>query len=156
MKADESEIRRQVVEAAKSQVDNSDPSKYWLDTIGTRRGPKHWCGAFALWALHQAGLAISWRWVIGKGFLWRLERTKDPKPGDIAYFNLQQHHAVVIEVTADRVHLVNGNSRPKGVLKIPSMVVINERPRKDVTAFYSIAGLIPPFTPNNPPPDEVA
>ncbi len=150
MKAEESEIRRQVVEAARSQEENSDPSKYWLDTIGTRIGPKHWCGAFALWCLHRAGLAMSWRWVIGKGFLWRLERTRDPKPGDIAYFNLQQHHAVVVDVSADKVQLVNGNSRPKGVKLGPSMVVINERPRKDVTAFYSIGGLIPPFTPDPP------
>jgi len=135
-------MRAQVVSAALSQVGKANVNKYWLDVLETPPPyPKEWCGAFALWALHQAGLAKAWKWVIGKGFLYRLPITKNPKPGDIAYFNTFQHHAIVQSVdainpsVARHVHLINGNGT--GGVVSPSAPLMST-----VTAFYSIAALV--------------
>ena len=129
--------REKVVAAAESQLGKDDASKYWKDVMPeTTYWPINWCGAFALWSLHQAGLAKNWFWENGIGFLYRLPQTKNPKPGDVAYFNNMQHQAVVKSVNANgTITLINGNSVNK---KVAESTV----DKKAVTAFYSIEPLL--------------
>ncbi|UCC72334.1 MAG: CHAP domain-containing protein [Gemmatimonadota bacterium] len=109
--------RRAVVRAAAGEMGQGDPDRiteYIVDAVGhDPRGPRghlHWCGIFALWALHRAGLGTSIRWKIGRGFLGHLPSTRDPQPGDIAYFTKNQHHAVVERVNGDGTFdAINGN-----------------------------------------------
>lgn len=136
----EASLRNQVVLAAASQLGKKDPAPYWINTTGIAQSPKlSWCGAFALWSLHQAGLALDKNWIIGKGFLLTppaLPSTKTPKPGDIAYYEHFQHHAVVAGVRPDgTIDLINGNGTNASVS--PS----NTQASK-VTAFYSIQPFI--------------
>lgn len=131
--------RLRVAQYAQSQLGRSDASPYWADTLpGTPPSgyPKDWCGGFALWALHQAGLGKNLNWIIGVGFLDKLSTTQNPQVGDIAYFDNNQHHAVVVAVNADgTVSLVNGNGTGGAV----SASVV---PRSHVAGFYSIASLL--------------
>lgn len=125
--------RDKAVQWALSQEGLSDPAPYWLSVLGREKGPKEWCGAFALSALHHAGIARHIKWVIGKGFLEvnNVPKTDDPQPGDVAYFADKQHQALVVDVSPTHVRLANGNGAG-------GKVVVNERPRSEVTAFYSI------------------
>jgi surface antigen len=133
---DDVSTRDKIVAWAESQEGSSDSSVYWDDALGGASGPypKDWCGAFVLNALHSAGVAEGSTWAIGRGLeatLPKLTKTKDPKPGDIAYFNAKQHVAIVSKIKSDEVELVNGNSTG-------NKVVINTKPKTAVTAFYSI------------------
>lgn len=137
-----------VVENALVELGNSDPSAYWADVLpGVAVGPTiDWCGAFALWALHQAGFLQEVRWVIGKGFLWdsagnkwRLPITTIPEPGDVAYFEHNQHQAVVESVNGDVMNLINGNGTGGAVTR-------SSVPIAHATSIHSIAGLLPPAT----------
>lgn len=135
--------RAAVVAAAVSQIGNTDPALYWLDTLpgGTDPGDADWCGAFALWCLHRARLAQDWQWEIGSGFLLStvhhsLPTTTEPKPGDIAYFDHNQHEAIVEAVSPSGVSLINGNGSGGAVTR-------STEPRSAVTAFFSIAPLLP-------------
>ncbi len=131
--------RLRVARAAKSQLGLSDDTPYWADVLpGTPPSgyPKDWCGGFALWALHQAGLGRKIFWVIGTGFLQKLPTTQSPKVGDIAYFDTNQHHAVVVGVNADgTVDLVNGNG-------MYGAVSASTTPKSHVAGFYSIEPLL--------------
>lgn len=134
--------RALVVRAATAEVGSSDAAKYWADAMpGVNAKGLDWCGAFCLWALHQAGLALDRHWVIGKGFILvgphPLPTTKDPKPGDIAYFNKNQHQAIVSSVSPTAVTLINGNGT--GGKVSPSTVL-----KSAVTAFFSIEPLLKP------------
>lgn len=129
--------RTLVVDLVTAEIGKSDAGKYWREALQSGPPyPPHWCGAFALWVLREAGLT-DWYWQIGKGFLWRLPRTKTPEPGDIGYQDQPfQHHFVVVEVGNQTLTSVDGNQGNPGV---------QERNRKlDLTkyAFYSIAGLL--------------
>jgi hypothetical protein len=59
-----------------------------------------------------------------------------PKPGDIAYFEKNQHHAIVAAINTDgTVDLINGNGTGGAVTE--------SRPAKTkVTAFFSIQPLL--------------
>lgn len=129
--------RQAVVNAAASQLGIQDPSKYWSEVVPTAPGFKgDWCGGFALWCVKQARLAPDMYWEIGKGFCYHLPITKDPFPGDIAYFDQPyQHHAVVESVGNALVTTIDGNQPG-------SQVVRRTRPISKVTAFYSIQPLI--------------
>lgn len=129
--------RHKVVKKAVGELGKNDASKYWRDVLpGLSRYPNDWCGGFALWALHQAGLAKAWNWEIGKGFLYRLPITKTPRPGDIAYFDQNQHQAVVQTINSDNtVTLINGNG-------VGRQVTTSTKPISSVRAFYSIQPLI--------------
>jgi len=109
----------------------SDPEPYWIETRVGSPYPKHWCGAFDLSCLRKAGLC-DWRWIIGKGFLFHLRTTQDPKPGDTAYFARNQHHALVV----GDGRLINGNGAGGRV------TVTWIRPGHEPTAYYSIGGLV--------------
>jgi hypothetical protein len=133
--------RQAVVNAALGEVGSNDTMKYWsLAAPGSTIGKGiSWCGAFALWALKQAGLALNIFWVFGKGFLsGNLPITKDPQPGDVAYVDKPyQHHAIVQSVNPDgTINLINGNGEN-------GKVSLSTTPRSHVTAFYSIQPLIP-------------
>ncbi len=133
--------RAAVVAAAVSQLGNTDPAIYWADVLpGKDPGEADWCGAFALWCLHQAGLALDWFWEIEQGFALSekhqsLPITKSPQPGDMAYFDHNQHMAVVELVGPTAVQLVNGNGNRGAVTR-------SQAARSDVTAFFSIAPLL--------------
>lgn len=123
-------LRQSVVACAREYLYETDSSCFWQDVCPSIAGSTAklaWCGAFALHVLRKCGLT-DWHWVLRKGFIWcddngrnlkapRLPITRNPKPGDIAYFNLPfQHYAIVIEQTtmgaAKRraVHLIAGNT----------------------------------------------
>lgn len=137
----EETLRGNVVHAAMTQLGNKDQTPYWVNVTGQpQAASQSWCGAFALWSLHQAGLALNKMWQMGKGFLLtspqQLPVTKTPKPGDIAYYDHYQHHAVVAAVYPDKtVDLINGNGNNKSVS--PSHTAMS-----NVAAFYSIQPFI--------------
>lgn len=128
--------RKQVVKAALSQIGLGNANKYWEDVIGSGPYPKEWCGGFALWALHQAGLAKNWKWEIGKGFLYKLPVTQTPEIGDIAYFEKNQHQAVIKMIHDDgTMSIINGNG-------VGGVVNESRGPLNNAKAFYSIQPLI--------------
>jgi hypothetical protein len=129
--------RTLVVDLATAEIGKSDATKYWREALQSGPPyPLHWCGAFALWALREAKLT-GWHWAIGKGFLWRLPRTKNPKPGDMGYQDQPfQHHFVVTEVGEHTFTSVDGNQGNPGVqLRNRKMDVYKY-------AFYSIEPLL--------------
>lgn len=132
--------RMAIVETALNEVGESDSSKY-----GAAPGVD-WCGIFDLWVYHENGVLTDVEWAYAEdvsgdgkidfGFLMvppnALPMTNDPEPADIAYFNTNQHHAMVREVREDEVDLINGNG--KG-----GKVTLSTVPRSKVTAFFSVA-----------------
>jgi hypothetical protein len=136
----EDSIRRQVVNAALAEQASPDTDKYWNDVlVNSSSKPSSWCGALALYAIHQAGIGLDVHWVIGKGFLYNLHQLQageEVKPGDVAYFNTYQHQAIVKSVNDDgTVTVINGNAAG-GTVSITSPA------RSKVTAFFSIKPLI--------------
>jgi hypothetical protein len=130
--------RSKVVNVALSQLGEQNPDKYWEEIQPAFLGNPHgiaWCGGFALWVLRQAGLT-DWTWQIGKGFASRLPITHDPQPGDIAYFDHLQHHAIVRSIKDGILTSIDGNQSPG------ERVLVRERPVSEVKAFYSIAPLV--------------
>jgi hypothetical protein len=101
--------RQAVCELAASQEGVIGADRYWREVLGPKwQGPypRHWCGAFALWALRQT-LGCDCMWEIDgitnnkkrSGFLWQLRPATDPQPGDICYSDLPyQHHAVLLAI----------------------------------------------------------
>lgn len=132
----EADFRQRVVDAAKSQVGKKNLNVYFADAAPqyVNQHPE-WCGIFALWCLHQAGLGKDIQWETAKGFLKAAWQTSDPKPGDIAYYEQYQHQAVVLDVHADTVDLANGNGSG-GVVSLSSPA------RAKAKAYYSIQKLI--------------
>lgn len=141
-KCSEDAFRARVVEAARSEVGKRELAKYFADAAPQYIGqspPPEWCGIFALWCLHQAGLAKSKTWKTGLGFLETsppLPKTSDPKPGDIAYYTKFQHQAVVLKNNGDGT-TENANGNGSG-----GVVTIGRPQIADAHAFYSIAKLI--------------
>ena len=134
--------RQRVAKAALGEIGSTNKAKYWASALpGQNPAGLDWCGAFALWTLHQAGIAADWFWKIGVGFLMTTQHslpiTTTPKLGDIAYFTKNQHEAVVVGVdNVNRtVQLANGNGNMGAVS--PSTI-----PWNSVTAFFSIAPLV--------------
>jgi hypothetical protein len=130
-------LRAKVIAAALAEpAESPRVQAYWKDTLTPHDfaggAPKSWCGAFDLWALHQAGLALNVKWDIGLGFVHHLPMTRKPEPGDIAYFEHNQHHALVKSVNPNgTVSLINGNGTFGHITESsPSL--------ESVTAFYSI------------------
>lgn len=131
--------RKKIVDAALSRVGETDPTEFWADTMpGAPPSdyPKDWCGGFALWAIHQGDIGKDLDWKIELGFLIpNLTQTKNPKPGDIAYFARNQHEAVVSAVDGPNVSLVNGNGEN-------GQVTTSNVPKSIVTAFFSLEPLL--------------
>lgn len=135
-----SDPRKKVVSIARGEIGPQNPDKYWAEVqpalMGNPTGIA-WCGGNALWVLHKAGLTDI-MWEIGKGFAAKhLPTTRDPKPGDIAYFDQPfQHHAIVEKVEGDSLYTIDGNQSP-GEQVLPKI-----RKKNSATAFYSIQPLI--------------
>lgn len=137
----EDEMRANVVSAARGELGKARLDVYFADAAPQFVGSDpEWCGIFALWALHQAGLGRAAQWKTGLGFLevdWKpqglpkLKRTTEPRPGDIAYFTKFQHQAIVEKVADGQVHLLNGNGAG-------GVVSASSRPVTDAAAYYSI------------------
>lgn len=117
--------------------------KYWADALGrpvtyAEIQKPAWCGIFALYCLHQAGLDTDEHWKIGAGFLLQnphpMHLTTSPQPGDIGYIASPfQHHFIVESTDATRVHSIDGNQpdiRRQSRVLSPKIV------------FYSIASLL--------------
>jgi hypothetical protein len=133
--------REAFLEAARAELGNDDPTRYfhWA-VLSTVTGHLDWCGVFALAMLKQVELApADWWWSFGKdgkwGFLYRLERTEDPRPGDLYYMDQpKQHHGIVEEVFENAIATIDGNSTGGAVCR-------NRRTLAEVSAFYSIEEL---------------
>jgi hypothetical protein len=139
--AESIEMRMRLVDLVRAEEGNGEEPDYWLEAYGSvpKKGAYAWCGVFALWALRRLGLTAM-MWQTGPkayGFIYpcKLPVTRDPKPGDIAYFTRNQHHAIVLAVDAENVTLCNGN----GAM---GRVSIGVTPRKSVASFFSIQPLI--------------
>lgn len=139
------EKRQLVVDIARSQLGKRDPGVYWSAVLPKEARPpypRYWCGAGYLWCLHQAGLATDVRWRIGIGLEGAMLKagvpfpvTRDPQPGDMAFFKRNQHHALVEEVRGGLVKLINFNGAGGRVTESVSSI-------PDVLAFYSIEGML--------------
>lgn len=131
--------RKKFLKIASAEEGSLDWRKYLQGvTLQTPSEKKHWCGIFALWAMHQAGFACDWHWdlMTGKGFLYRLTITRDPQPGDMAYIHNFQHHAIVEKVEGNMIHTIDGNSGPQ-----PTRVLRNVRPKSAFAAFYDTSAV---------------
>lgn len=144
------DLRQKAVEVALDEYDrvntpgnSADPSEYWrvasgLDLSDSQVSNLDWCGGFYLWALKVAGLAsddIEWKFD-GTGMQSAgLRPTSDPQPADLAYFNRNQHHAMVESVDGDTVNLINGNGGGKGITR-------TSVDKGAVTAFFSVESLM--------------
>lgn len=116
--------------------------EYWADVLHQSElapHPPHWCGAFALHHLHQAGLGLGQRWMFGPphyGFCYALRLLGShtlPEPGDVAYLDQPyQHHAIVHRVEGDLVHTIDGNQG------VQSPILLHVHPLHHWSAFYSI------------------
>lgn len=132
-------LRSNVVDAAMTQVGQANVQQYWQSALpGSATFKGDWCGIFILWALHQAGLGPDVHWKIGSGFEEQhLKHTKDPQPGDVAYFDQPFQHRALVKalLPGGKIELINGNSTG-GVVKVST------RPVSDASAYYSIQPLI--------------
>jgi len=142
------DYRALVVAYVESQLGVTDPTPYWMAVHGSVPIPApgkriHWCGAFALMAIREAGLC-DWQWsfaVRHPGFIWRIgwgAATAEPQPGDVCYLERAQHHAIVERVDATRIETIDGNTgRAPGIVSRKSRL----RTRRGVH-YYSITALI--------------
>lgn len=115
--------RQAVVDAAIAEIGPDNHERritYWESALGyeihhfEEIAKLAWCGGFALYCLHQAGLAKDVHWRIGRGFLLQpphpLPIVKVPQSGDVGYQGSPfQHHFVVEQVDGQLVHSVDGN-----------------------------------------------
>lgn len=148
------DARSALVVRAQLEIGEQDPDKYWRVVQPKLMGNKHrisWCGGFALWCLREVKLC-DWEWIIygsdgnKSGFLFRLKRTDSPLPGDIAYFEKNQHHAIVEKTDDELVHSIDGNTMPYPREGVRAYI----RHRNEISAFYSIASLISEQVPRLP------
>jgi hypothetical protein len=101
--------------------------------------PPDWYGAFALWTLHQAGLALNVLMKDGSEFTENLPKTLVPKVGDVAKTSISGH-GIVKSVNADgTVSIVNRNVTG-------GVTTISNLKKSDVIAFYSIQPFIDKVT----------
>lgn len=107
--------------------------------------PKHWCACLAHYCT-IAGLGLTTRARLRKPENWlefeqalglrQLERGELPKPGDWAYFERNQHRAIVQEVdaTARTFDSIDGNQ--------PAICMYKGRALSSVKAFWSLEPLL--------------
>ena len=145
-------VRDDIVAAARAEVGAGDIPKYWKSCGIVAPFPKYWCGGFALWAIHQAGVALDVKWKLALGFceVQGLRRTKTPEPGDVAYTDAPwQHHAIVESFVDGMVSTIDGNQGPPQPVKRKA-----PRPVPPGMVFYSIDKFLKPGTvvaPSSPP-----
>lgn len=137
--------RDDVVAAAVAEIgpfSQANVDRYWKEVLpydqyhpGIRLD---WCGAFALFCLHQARLDTDQHWHFGLGFVLvaphALPVTTEPQPGDILYQAKPfQHHAIVEFVAGNVAHSIDGNQPD---------VRRKTRTVNSALTFYSIAPLL--------------
>jgi hypothetical protein len=136
--------RASVVRIVADERPAPDPAKYWAEIL-QRSGqyPPHWCGALVLYALRKAGLTTA-LWRVGSGFIYELKlpRTNDPQPGDVAYFNKFQHHALVAENLGDGTIVTYDGNGIRSAQFPQGEIGRHVRRKQDVTAFFSIDPLL--------------
>lgn len=152
--------RQAVVDAAVAELGANTHEKrikYWESALGyeihhfEEISKLAWCGGFALYCLHTAGLALDVHWRIGAGFLLQkphpLRAVAVPLPGDIGYLDKPfQHHFIVESVEGDLVISIDGNQ--------PDVRRRSRQLHTPTLTFFSIA----PFlgselpSPSQPPP----
>lgn len=132
----------QEFERVNSPGNLADPVEYWRVAAGVELSDSQskkldWCGGFYVWALKMAGLATDLFWNLnGSGFQSaHLQPTNSPLPGDLAYFNKNQHHAMVESIDGDTVNLINGNGGGKGITR-------TSVDKSKVDGFFSIESLL--------------
>ncbi|HKY41390.1 MAG TPA: peptidoglycan-binding domain-containing protein [Polyangiaceae bacterium] len=133
------DARAKVVEIARGYVGSNDRAGFWLKALGVDPGKKkHWCGAFWLACVKEAGLTnIKWG-IDGTGVqALKMPQTRRPEPGDLGYVDQPyQHHFLVEEVGAETYTSIDGNAGTPGVqrkiraFKTPGVL------------FYSLAPLL--------------
>src|SRR6187551_3878327 len=151
--------RERVVAAAAAEIGPDTHEKrirYWESALGhevhhfEEIQKLAWCGGFALYCLHTAGLARDVFWKLGAGFLLQkphpLKTVKLPLPGDIGYDDLPyRHHYIVERVDGDVVHSIDGNQpdvrRKKRPLGDPELVYFSIAP------FLQLRSPVPPKWP---------
>ena len=124
---------------AARELGSTDWEKYLQGvTLQSPDTKPYWCGIFALWSIHKAGYACDVKWDLasGRGFLYRLPLTSQPKPGDLGYLHAYQHHAIIEKVEGDLIHTIDGNSGAA-----PTRVLRNVRPRSAFAFFYDTSPL---------------
>lgn len=129
-----SDKRKQIVKIAQKEIGLARTKVYWLDTL-EYDADKEWCGSFILWVYHQAKIGLGIKWIPGVGFLDKLSITFNPKIGDVAYFDKNQHQALISKIDGEMISLINGN----GWNGVVSTSITH---RSNITAFYSIERLI--------------
>lgn len=149
-------FRSAIVRAARTELGNTDPSRYWLDVLDPPQAdprdasgkPLSWCGASHLYFIHQgAPETRRVKWIPGRGFVgpMKLRTTKTPRPADTAYRHKGQHYATVVEVGDGWVSTVDGNSverDAKGRITRSGVVALHERtPIAEWDAFYDVEPL---------------
>lgn len=98
-----------------------------------RPGLPSWCGIFALWTLKSAGINVgNWRQGVGISAVSGIKTTLNPKVGDIAYIEKNQHHAIVWKVEGNNIITIDGNSGRQG-----GEITINARQRSKFAGFYT-------------------
>lgn len=132
--------REAVVEIARGYVGSTDRAGFWVKALGYDPGrSKHWCGAFWLACIKEAGLTdIKWG-IDGTGVqALHLPTTRRPEPGDLGYIDQPyQHHFLVEAVDAKTYSSIDGNSgKPNGVYRH------NRALKTPGVLFYSIAKLL--------------
>lgn len=86
--------------------------KYGKNNGGPGSNPNglvSWCGIFATWAVMTGG---------GNCGTWNSDArcssmskvTRDPKPGDVGYFESKAHHCIIASVNGDQIETIDGNS----------------------------------------------
>ena len=68
-----------------------------------------WCGIFATWAVITGGGNCG-TWMSGSRCSSMSKVTHNPKPGDVGYFNANQHHCIIASVNGDQIETIDGNS----------------------------------------------
>ncbi len=141
--------RDRVVEIARSYVGSTDRAGFWVKALGHDPGKsKHWCGAFWLACIKEAGLTdINWDIMGGGVQALKLPHTRRPEPGDLGYIDQPYQHHFLVEAVDDKTYSsIDGNSgNPNGAyrhsraLKTPGVL------------FYSIASLLREPTVPAPP-----
>jgi hypothetical protein len=119
----------------------------WTDAQVDQYQYKHWCGAFTLYCLNRAGLALGIFWADGIGYIepHHFQKVRRPEPGDVAYFDKNSHYAIVEAVRdtpsgAVVFDSIDGNQGK--TLAAPSIKRYSSRAIESVAAFYSIESLL--------------
>lgn len=118
--------------------ESSLPAAYTAAQIRYAAKNSEWCGIFALYCLHEAGIALDVRWVVGGGFVLEqgLPRTSTPQPGDIAVRPSPfWHHAIVESLGSGQLITIDGNQ--PGVVRR-----IRPAPTSNIQ-YHSIAPFLP-------------